>query len=788
MITLEIDGQAVQVESGSTVMDAATKAGVFVPHFCYHKKLSIAANCRMCLVQVEKAPKPLPACATPAAEGMKVHTRSDQAVAAQKGVMEFLLINHPLDCPICDQGGECQLQDLAVGYGGSSSRYQEEKRVVTTKPLGPLVSADEMSRCIHCTRCVRFGQEVAGVMELGMAGRGEHSEILSFVGRSVDSELSGNMIDVCPVGALTSKPFRYSARTWELSRRKSIAPHDGLGSNIVVQVKNDRVMRVLPLENEAINECWLSDRDRFSYEALNSDRRLTRPMLRSGDTWRETDWQTALKFVADELQRVARENGASAIGALVAPTQTLEELYLLQKLVRALGSENIDFRTRQSDFRLDGKHRGANWLGCEVADLTALDTTFLIGTTLRHEQPLLAHRFRQAARKGQQVALLHVVDDDLLMPVAARCVVKPSLLVAELAGVVKAVAEIKSAHITKHVHDRVQAASVSDRARTIARVLTAGNKTGIFLGHFATLHPEYALLRLLAQELAHLTHATVGFLSAAANTVGAQVVHALPGAGGLNAQAMLRAARRAYLLFGVEPLRDLLAGDGALAEAELVVQCTAFRPDAPTHAHVLLPIAPWTETPGTFVSMAGRVQSFHAVTKAQGDARPGWKVLRVLATLLGLKDFAFEHIEDVRRAIAPDLQAHVAARLSNAVDPVTLAVQTAAAGDGLERILEVPLYHGDSIVRHAASLSHTRAARDAALLRASAKTLADAGLIHGQRVAITGEAGRAVTLVTAVDRAVPEGAVRVSFGVGETAALGGALTLRLEAATEQVAA
>jgi len=357
MAKLEIDGRPVEVADNSMIMDATNKLGIYVPHFCYHKKLSIAANCRMCLVQVEKAPKPLPACATPVAEGMKVQTHSEQAVTAQKGVMEFLLINHPLDCPICDQGGECQLQDLAVGYGGSVSRYKEDKRVVFHKNVGPLISMEEMTRCIHCTRCVRFGQEIAGIMELGMSGRGEHAEIQSFVGRTVDSELSGNMIDLCPVGALTSKPFRYQARTWELARRKSIAPHDSLGSNLVVQVKAERVLRVLPLENESLNQCWLSDKDRFSYEGLNSPDRLTSPMVKQGGAWQAVDWQTALRYVADGLGSIKAEHGADAIGALVSPHSTLEEMALTAQLIRGLGSDNVDFRLRHSDFRADGKRR-----------------------------------------------------------------------------------------------------------------------------------------------------------------------------------------------------------------------------------------------------------------------------------------------------------------------------------------------------------------------------------------------------------------------------------------------
>ncbi|HWI13654.1 MAG TPA: NADH-quinone oxidoreductase subunit NuoG, partial [Burkholderiales bacterium] len=395
MLELEIDGKKVEVPEGSTVMDAAGKLGVFVPHFCYHKKLSIAANCRMCLVQVEKAPKPLPACATPATNGMKVWTHSETAVTAQKGVMEFLLINHPLDCPICDQGGECQLQDLAVGYGASNSRYDEDKRVVVNKQFGPLIASD-MTRCIHCTRCVRFGQEIAGIMELGMIGRGEHSEIITFVGKTVDSEISGNVIDLCPVGALTSKPFRYSARTWELTRKLSVSPHDGLGANLVVQVKQNRVMRVLPRENEAINECWLSDKDRFSYEGLNSEQRLARPMIKQDGVWREVAWQQALDFVAAGLKRVREQHGPQAIGALATPHQTIEELYLLQKLMRGLGSGNIDFRVRQSDFSADGKLAGVPWLGMKIPEVGQNDRVVVIGSTLRKDHPLLAHRLRQA--------------------------------------------------------------------------------------------------------------------------------------------------------------------------------------------------------------------------------------------------------------------------------------------------------------------------------------------------------------------------------------------------------
>ncbi|MBF9266306.1 NADH-quinone oxidoreductase subunit NuoG, partial [Paracidovorax cattleyae] len=437
MVEIELDGKKVEVAEGCMVMHAAEKAGTYIPHFCYHKKLSIAANCRMCLVDVEKAPKPMPACATPVTQGMIVRTKSDKAIKAQQSVMEFLLINHPLDCPICDQGGECQLQDLAVGYGGSSSRYEEEKRVVFHKDVGPLISMEEMSRCIHCTRCVRFGQEVAGVMELGMIHRGEHSEITTVVGDTVDSELSGNMIDICPVGALTSKPFRYSARTWELSRRKSVSPHDSTGANLIVQVKNHKVMRVVPFENEDVNECWIADRDRFSYEALNGPDRLTKPMLKQGGQWKEVDWQTALEYVANGLRGIQSEHGAQSIGALVSPHSTLEELHLATLLVRGLGSDNIDYRLRNAEFAAP---EGVRWLGMPIAALSTLQSVLVVGSNLRKEHPLFAQRIRQAARKGCAVSALNAVACDWAMPMAQSIVAPAGEWAAALADIAAAVA------------------------------------------------------------------------------------------------------------------------------------------------------------------------------------------------------------------------------------------------------------------------------------------------------------------------------------------------------------
>jgi NADH-quinone oxidoreductase subunit G len=679
--------------------------------------------------------------------------------------MEFLLINHPLDCPICDQGGECQLQDLAVGYGKGASRYQEEKRVVFHKNVGPLISMEEMSRCIHCTRCVRFGQEIAGVMELGMMGRGEHSEIVSFVGCGVDSELSGNMIDLCPVGALTSKPFRYSARTWELARRKSVSPHDSLGSNLIVQVMANKVMRVLPLENEELNECWLSDRDRFSYEGLNSTDRLTQPMLKIDGQWQEVDWQQALAAVVKGLKNVVTQHGPQALGALAAPHSTLEELYLLGKLVRGIGSQNIDHRLRQSDFSADAGQTGAPWLGMKVADISRLDRVLVVGSFLRKDHPLLASRLRQAVKRGQQVNLIHATDDDLLMNLANKAIVPPQELPDVLAQVVKAVAEAKQ----QPVPAALAGVRVGGDANKIAMSLVSGKSTGIFLGNLAVQHPHAGQLRLLAQELAGLLDASFGFFGEAANGVGAYLAQAVPGAGGLNAAAMLAQPRKAYLLLNAEPeldCHDPRAAIKAMEATEFVISLSAYKGNALEFASVMLPIAPFTETSGTFVNAEGRMQSFNGVVKPLGDARPAWKVLRVLGNLLGLAGFDYDSSEQVRdEAIKPEA---VAAKLDNRLSGVSL--QLPAATGGLQRVADVPIYFSDAIVRRAASLQKTR---DAAAPRAwmNAALLAKLGLKNGQAVMVRQGRGEAAVR-TARDDRLPRDCVRLAAAHPATRNLG----------------
>jgi len=711
MLKIEVDGRQVEVPHGSTVMDATNKLGVYVPHFCYHRKLSIAANCRMCLVEVEKAPKPLPACATPVTDGMKVRTHSSAARDAQNGVMEFLLINHPLDCPICDQGGECQLQDLAVGYGLSNSRYAEEKRVVPRKELGPLVAAEEMSRCIQCTRCVRFGQEIGGIMELGMIGRGEHAEIVSFVGAAVDSELSGNMIDLCPVGALTSEPFRYKARTWELSRRKSVSPHDALGSNLVVQVKQNRVMRVLPLENEAINECWLSDKDRFSYEGLNSPDRLQRPMIKRNGAWEEVEWQQALDFV------VSRVKGSS-LGILASPHSTLEELYLAGKL-----GDAADFRLRHSDFSGDGRREGIPWLGMAIAELEKLDRVLVVGSFLRKDHPLIAHRLRQAARRGAQIHMLHSVDDDWLMPIKSKVIVSPSELVEKISS--------------------------------FKETLSSGKNAAVLLGNFAQQHPQAAQIHAAAQAIG----VKLGFLGEAANSVGGYLA-GLPAGGGL-AKVL---EKQSILVLNAEPELDC-ANAQALKQAKFVVVMSPWKHSLET-ADVLLPVAPFTETAGSFVSTEGRVQNFHATVGPLGEARPGWKLLRVLGSLLGRPGFEFDTLEQVRAACLGGRE--ILGLLSNKIDLQIGSVEKQQ--QGIQRIAEVPIYFADPLARRSPPLQETR---DAQPPRAwmNGRLLNRLGLAEKEVVLVKQGAGEA-KLQAALDDKLPDDCVRIAAAHATTARLG----------------
>ena len=760
MVEIELDGKTVEVPQGSMVMHAANKLGTYVPHFCYHKKLSIAANCRMCLVEVEKAPKPLPACATPVTQGMKVFTHSAKAVEAQRSVMEFLLINHPLDCPICDQGGECQLQDLAVGYGKSNSRYDEEKRVVFHKNVGPLISMQEMTRCIHCTRCVRFGQEVAGVMELGMVNRGEHSEITTFVGQTVDSELSGNMIDLCPVGALTSKPFRYAARTWELGRKRSVSPHDSLGANTTVQTKANKVMRVVALENEAINECWISDRDRFSYEGLNSADRVTTPMVKQGGQWLETDWQSALDYVAHSLKTISAESGPESIGALAHPISSTEELHLLQKVVRGLGSKQVETRLRQTDVK---GAPAAPWLGMPVAKISELDRVLVVGSFMRKDQPVLAARIRTASKRGLQVTRIDAGGDDWLIPgngIAAA----PSTWLNALSEVALAVAKAKSVSAPAGTANL----AVTPAAQKIADSLLSGESTAVLLGSAAIAHQHASDLHLLAQFIAEQTGASLGFLPVGGNAVGASLVNA----NGAGVESVLSGDRRAVILMNIEPDADLpnpTAARAALAKANTVIALSAYKSaDLLEVADVILPISTFSETVSTFVNLEGRAQTVQPSVKPLGDSRPAWKVLRVLGGLLGLDGFLFNVPEEVLGEALPE---NYCTRLSNKSTGSTISNGNVAASNGLERLADVNIYAGDQIVRRSSALQLTRDAKRGNQVGLNKNTFTELGLKEGDAVRVT-QGAQSVDMPATLEVNLAPGAIRVSAGTMASAKLG----------------
>jgi NADH-quinone oxidoreductase subunit G len=718
LVNIEVDGVPFKAKKGAMIMQVTDPAGVYIPRFCYHEKLSVAANCRMCLVEVEKAPKPQPACATPVMEGMKVFTKSPRAIAAQKATMEFLLINHPLDCPICDQGGECELQDLAMGFGRDISRFNERKRVVKDKNLGPLVSTD-MTRCIHCTRCVRFGQEIAGIQELGTTGRGEWMEIGTFIERSVDHELSGNIIDLCPVGALNNKPFRYRARAWEMTQHALISPHDGVGSNLFGHSLRGRLMRVVPRHNEAINETWISDRDRFSYEGIYAEDRLQQPMVRRDDSWEPIDWESALEQASVALKDIVSRHGAESIGALASPSCTVEELYLLQRLMRGLGSGNIDHRLRQQDFRDHTADPVFPSLGIGIADVEQLQSALIIGSNLRREVPLLAHRIRKAAVKGgARVSFLNPRRYEYLFPVASYVVADGAQMVDALAAVVSATAQKADKALPANIQAIVTSASVTDEHRGIAESLLNGERRAIWLGALAIRHPAFADLRQLAAALAELSTAKLGYLAEGSNAAGAHLAGALPhrdaggknaSAAGLDARQMFEKPLKAYVLLGGLDVDEDLGARAAqaLRSAEYVIALTPYLSEATGRSSVLLPIGTFAETSGTFVNLEGRWQSFAGAVRPVGECRPGWKVLRVLGNLLNLEGFDYTTSEAVRDElrqaigeVAPD-NSYRATRTLNGARPQGAPV-------------DVPMYAIDAIVRRAPALQRTREAQQSA--------------------------------------------------------------------------
>jgi NADH-quinone oxidoreductase subunit G len=714
LVNIEVNGVPLKARKGQMIMEVTDPADIYIPRFCYHAKLTVAANCRMCLVEVEKAPKPLPACATPVAEGMKVFTRSPKAVGAQKATMEFLLINHPLDCPICDQGGECELQDLAMGYGRDISRFAERKRVVKDKNLGPLVSTD-MTRCIHCTRCVRFGQEIQGFPELGTTGRGEHMEITTYVEHSVDHELSANIIDLCPVGALNNKPFRYHARSWEMTQHALISPHDAFGSNLYAHVLRGRLMRMVPRENEQINETWIADRDRFGFEGMHSRERALQPMLRVNGSLEVVDWEVALAAAAEGLRHASVVHGGAAAGFLASPMATVEELYLFAKIARGLGSNNIDHRLRQLDFRAQERETRHPDLGLQIADVEHLTGLLVIGSDLRREVPMLAHRIRKAAVwGGAQVSFLNPRRFDYLFPVAAYCLAEQDI-VADLAAVVHAAAAASGTGVAAHV----PAAMVGDKHRALAAALMTGERRAVMLGTLAQRHPRYAELKALAATLATLAGASLGLITEGANAAGAYlagaVPHRLPGGitgpvsgaePGFSARTMLETWLKAYVLLGgIDPAADLAANADGLGAAELCIAVTTHLTDSlRATAHVVLPVGCFAETSGTYVNLEGRWQSWPGAARLPGESRPAWKVLRVLGNALRLPGFEYASSEEVlaelKSACGPTTPPQGHGDLAALAAPVE-----GIAGD-LPWVL-LPAYQGDVLVRSSDALAKT---------------------------------------------------------------------------------
>ncbi|MCG6940146.1 MAG: NADH-quinone oxidoreductase subunit NuoG [Thiohalocapsa sp.] len=803
-ISIEIDGRTCAASPGEMIIAVADREGIPIPRFCYHEKLSIAANCRMCLVEAEAGgrpfPKPVPACATPVADGMKVQTRSPKALDAQRGTMEFLLINHPLDCPICDQGGECELQDVSMGYGDDVSRFSERKRVVKDEDLGPLIATD-MTRCIHCTRCVRFGAEIAGVRELGATGRGEDMRIGTFVQHTVAHELSGNIIDLCPVGALTSKPYRFTARAWELTSEEGVAPHDAVGSNIHLHIRGGRVMRVHPRDNEAVNETWISDRDRFSYEALNSDTRLTAPMVKRDGTWRPVEWQEALHLAADALRTADPEQ----IGWLMAPNATLEECYLAQRLLRALGGRHIDTRLRRQDFRGDRADPAVPWLGVPIAELEHQQAILLIGSDIRQEQPLLAHRIRKAVLNDATVSVVNPYQLALTHP-ARHLTAPPGRLAARLAAIASALSVSGSGAAA----ELIRQADPGEAEDRLAAELRAAGEQGrglVLLGALAEADPDYTLLKDLAYLIAEAARCRIGFLPGAANAVGAALAGAQPHLGpaaapvesaGLDALAMITEPRGTYVLWGVSPELDLFdpsRAREALAGAERVIACSAFRtPDLEAAADLLLPISAFAETSGTFVNAEGRWQRFQGVVAPVGDARPGWKVLRVLGTMLELDGFDYssgKQVHDELAALCGDTSRGSTEGADTWLDNTRRGdyglQQPLPVGNDPVRVGNVPIYAIDQTVRAAPALQRTPLAGrfELALHPDDATRL---GLAEGDRAEVTQGARRAVVPVVLDDTLAP-GAVRLPAAVAGSEQLGPAVgPIQLQKTTEEQSA
>jgi len=773
-VKIEVNGEPLEARKGAMLIEVTDAAGIKIPRFCYHPKLSIAANCRMCLVEVERAPKPLPACATPVMDGMKVWTQSAKALEAQQGTMEFLLINHPLDCPICDQGGECELQDMSMGYGNSDSRFIERKRAVADKDLGPLI-ATGMDRCIHCTRCVRFGEEIAGLRELGATGRGEHVEIGTYIQQNLASELSGNVIDICPVGALMAKPSYNAGRSWEYIQHPAVSLHDSVGSNLYIHTIRGKVMRVVPRDNEDVNEVWLSDRDRFSYQGIYAADRALRPWLKNGG---DSEWSEALAVASERLKAIIDQHGPEAVGVLISPNASVEEMYLAQKLARGLGIANIDHRLRQGDFSDDAAAPVFPWLGQSLTELEDNDAILLIGSNVRMEQPLIGHRIRKAALKGAQVMFINPRQFDFRFPVTVNMSVDPDAMVQVLASVAKALNKTRKTAIPDNLKNFLSKAKVTEQTQAIADRLHDAKIRTLLLGNLAAAHPAYSTLRALAGFIAQLCSSTLGYLPEASNSVGGWLTGALPqrdpggqasAKTGLNARTMLEQPRKGYLLVGgIEAELDCwdsVAAMHAVQQADCVIALTPYSGNLQQYADVILPTAGFAETSGTWVNAEGRWQSVQGACKPVGEARPGWKVLRVLGNSLQLDGFDYLDSQQVLaelRQICQDVQPD-----NQTVFDGELAAET---GVELWRLADVPIYAADALVRRAESLQKTPLAQTAQI-RINSQTAQKLGL-HNAAQAKAKQRNGEFVLPLVLDDSIPDACAWIAAGLTATAQLG----------------
>lgn len=773
MANIEIDGKAFEVENGKMIIEVADEAGIHIPRFCYHKKLSVAANCRMCLVEVENSRKTVPACATPITNGMKVFTKSKEAIRSQQAVMEFLLINHPLDCPICDQGGECELQDVSMGYGHDASNYNESKRAVEDDDLGPLIST-EMTRCIHCTRCVRFGEEVAGLRELGATGRGEHMQIGTYIKHSITSEVSGNIIDLCPVGALTSKPYRFTARAWEMSQHESIAPHDCLGSNVFLHVRRNQLMRVAPKEQESINEMWLSDRDRFSYLGLNNKARASQPMIKRNGQWESVDWSTGLKFAAEGMSRIIKQHGPEQMAAFASSSSTLEELYLLQKLMRELGVNNLDHRLQQTDFRDQEGQNTMPTSSLRYAELENQETVLILGCNIDREVPLAGIRVRKAFRNGAKIFAINSVDYDYHFSVAEKIIISPQEMALELATLVLAMVDEPS-QLPADVQKLLIGLKPDAKMKAIAKALRCPNAT-IITGSLCENHPDAALLRTLVSLMETLTGARILRFTTGANSAGAWLAGMVPHrtvAGkaisepGLDIQTALEKKLKGYFLMGVEPGFDFAnpyhARQSMLA-AEFVIVLSAYQNEyIQEYADVILPMAPYAETSGTYINIDKTWQTVKGALAPFGQARPAWKIMRVLANLLHCPGFEYASSEEVMQEIKECVD-----MVSDSKYVPFYPESLPASRNSLVRVGEWPLYRSDPIVRHATALQECAAA-DSACIRIHPTTANQLNL--GETATVT-QGDIEITLPLERDERIAQDVVWVSNALPETVDLG----------------